>query len=94
VRALARPSGLSKPSPLSADIDSEVDHRDAAGVDFRGHVAGACDDPWRSTFEATFSRAVPVRRSGEARIQLEIEAFRKGHAVLAVWPYLRSLYKP
>ena len=75
---------------LSAEIDSEVDHRDAAGVNFAVTLRVVCDGPLAFHIEATFLARYRFADRAKPASKLELEAFRKGHAVLAVWPYLRE----
>ena len=79
-----------EPVRLSAELDSEVDHRDSAGVNFAVTLRVVCDDPLAFRIEATFLARYRFADEGKPVSKVELEAFRKGHAVLAVWPYLRE----
>ena len=79
-----------EPVRLSAELDSEVVHTDSAGVDFAVTLRVACDDPLAFHIEATFLARYRFADRAKPASKIEIEAFRKSHAVLAVWPYLRE----
>jgi preprotein translocase subunit SecB len=79
-----------EPVQLSAELDSEVDHRDSAGVDFAVTLRVVCDDPLAFHIEATFLARYRFADQAKPASKIELEAFRKSHAVLAVWPYLRE----
>jgi preprotein translocase subunit SecB len=84
------PTRAVEPVLLSAELDSEVDHRDSAGVNFAVTLRVACDDPLAFHIEATFLARYRFADRAKPASKAELEAFRKGHAVLAVWPYLRE----
>ncbi|MGA3018719.1 MAG: hypothetical protein ABSF62_16480 [Bryobacteraceae bacterium] len=79
-----------EPVRLSAELDSEVSHRDSAGVDFAVTLRVICDDPVAFHIEATFVARYRLADQVKPASKGELEAFRKSHAVLAVWPYLRE----
>jgi preprotein translocase subunit SecB len=79
-----------EPVRLSAELDSEVSHRDSAGVDFAVTLRVVCDDPVAFHVEATFLARYRFADQVKPASKGELEAFRKSHAVLAVWPYLRE----
>jgi hypothetical protein len=79
-----------EPVRLSAELDSEVNHRDSAGVDFAVTLRVVCDDPLAFHIEATFLARYRFADQSKTVSKGELEAFRKSHAVLAVWPYLRE----
>jgi preprotein translocase subunit SecB len=85
------PVRIVEPVRLSAEIDSEVGHVDSAGVDFAVTLRVVCDEPVAFHIEATFLARYRFGDQGKPPSKLELEAFRKGHAVLTVWPYLREL---
>jgi preprotein translocase subunit SecB len=79
-----------EPVRLSAEVDSEVDHRDSAGVTFAVTLRVVCEEPLAFHIEATFLARYRFADQAKPASKIELEAFRKGHAVLAVWPYLRE----
>ena len=79
-----------EPVRLSAELDSEVSHRDSAGVDFAVTLRVVCDDLVAFHIEATFLARYRFADQAKPASRGELEAFRKSHAVLAVWPYLRE----
>jgi len=79
-----------EPVQLNVELDSEVDHRDSAGVNFAVTLRVACDDPIVFRIEATFLARYRFANQARRISNIELEAFRKGNAVLAVWPYLRE----
>jgi preprotein translocase subunit SecB len=79
-----------EPVRLSAELDSEVEHKDSAGVDFAVTLRVACHDQLTFHIEATFLARYQFVDQAKPASKIEIEAFRKGHAVLATWPYLRE----
>ena len=79
-----------EPVRLSAELDSEVDHKDSTGVNFAVTLRVVCDDPLAFHIEATFLARYRFADRAKPASKIELEAFRKGHAVLAVWPYLRE----
>jgi preprotein translocase subunit SecB len=79
-----------EPVRLNAEIDSEVDHSDSEGVNFAVTLRVACDEPLAFHIEATFLARYRFADLAKPASKIELEAFRKGHAVLAVWPYLRE----
>jgi preprotein translocase subunit SecB len=79
-----------EPVRLSAEVDSEVEHRDSEGVGFAVTLRVACEEPLAFHIEATFLARYRFADQAEPASQTELEAFRKGHAVLAIWPYLRE----
>jgi preprotein translocase subunit SecB len=79
-----------EPVRLSAEVDSEVDHKDSAGVNFAVTLRVVCEEPLAFHIEATFLARYRFADQAKPASKIELEAFRKGHAVLAVWPYLRE----
>jgi preprotein translocase subunit SecB len=79
-----------EPVRLSADLDSEVESADSEGVDFAVTLRVACDETLTFHIEATFLVRYQFADRAEPASKSELEAFRKSHAVLAVWPYLRE----
>jgi preprotein translocase subunit SecB len=79
-----------EPVRLSAELDSEVGHTDSVGVDFAVTLRVVCDDPLAFHIEATFLARYRFADQAKPASKIELEAFRKSHAVLAVWPYLRE----
>ena len=82
--------GAVEPVRLSAELDSEVEHRDSAGVHFAITLRVACDDPLTFHIEATFLVRYGFTDQAKPASKVELEAFRKSHAALAAWPYLRE----
>jgi hypothetical protein len=84
------PLGVVEPVRLSAQLDSEVEHRNSTEVHFAITLRVACDDALTFHIEATF--LVRYRFADRAKLasKFELEAFRKSHSVLAAWPYLRE----
>lgn len=78
------------PVRLSAELDSEVDRSDSAGASFAVMLRVACDDPLAFHIEATYLARYRFAAPSKPASKTELEAFRKSHAVLAVWPYLRE----
>jgi hypothetical protein len=79
-----------EPVQLIAELDSELEHRDSAGVDFAVTLRVACDNPLTFHIEATFLARYRFADQAKPASKRELEAFRKSHAVLVVWPYLRE----
>jgi len=74
---------------LDSEIDSELSRRDASGLDFAVTLRIMCDEPAfhiHTTFLARYLFADGTRTASKT----EVEAFRKSHAVLTVWPYIRE----
>lgn len=84
------PIGMVEPVQLRAEIDSEVDQSDSTGVSFGVTLRVACDDRLTFHIEATFLVRYRFAEQAKPASKTELEAFRKSHAVLAVWPYLRE----
>lgn len=84
------PLGAVEPVRLSADLDSEVEHADSEGVDFAVTLRVACDETLTFHIEATFLARYRFADGAKPASKIELEAFRKSHAVLTVWPYLRE----
>jgi preprotein translocase subunit SecB len=84
------PLGAVEPVPLSAELDSEVEHRGSEGVDFAVKLRVACGETLTFHIEATFLARYRFAEKAKPASRIELEAFRKSHAVLAVWPYLRE----
>jgi len=84
------PLGAVEPVRLSAELDSGVERRDSAGIDFAVTLRVACDEALTFHIEATFLSRYQFADRAKPASKIEIEAFRKSHAVLAVWPYLRE----
>jgi len=78
------------PVRLNVEIDSEVDHRDSSGVNFAVTLRVVCDEPLAFHIEATFLARYRFAEQTKPPSQIELDAFSKGNAVLAVWPYLRE----
>ncbi|MGA2738483.1 MAG: hypothetical protein ABSG65_13675 [Bryobacteraceae bacterium] len=74
---------------LDSEIDSELSRKDASGLDFAVTLRIMCDEPAfhiHTTFLARFLFEDGARSASKA----EVEAFRKSHAVLTAWPYIRE----
>jgi len=84
------PFGAVEPVRLSAELDSEVERGDSAGIDFAVTLRVACEEALTFHIEATFLARYKFADPAKPASKIEIEAFRKSHAVLAVWPYLRE----
>jgi preprotein translocase subunit SecB len=63
---------------------------DSAGVDFAVTLKVVCCETLTFHIEATFLARYRFADRAKPPSKTEIEAFRKSHAVLAVWPYLRE----
>jgi len=79
-----------EPVRLSAELDSEVDYQDSRGVNFAVTLRVVCDDPLAFHIEATFLARYRFADRAKPASKIELEAFRKSHAILVVWPYLRE----
>jgi hypothetical protein len=79
-----------EPVPLNAQVDSELERRDSAGVDFAVTLRVACNDQLTFHIDATFLVRYQFVDHAKLASKSEIEAFRKGPAVLTAWPYLRE----
>jgi preprotein translocase subunit SecB len=84
------PLGAVEPVRLSADLDSEVESTGSEGVDFAVTLRVACHETLTFHIEATFLARYRFADRAAPASKAELEAFRKSHAVLAVWPYLRE----
>jgi preprotein translocase subunit SecB len=84
------PIGPVDPVRLSVEIDSEVDRSDSSGVDFSVTLRVACEEPLVFHIEATYLARYRFTDQARPASKIELEAFRKGHSILAVWPYLRE----
>jgi hypothetical protein len=74
---------------LDSEIDSELSRRDASGLDFAVTLRIMCNEAAfhiHTTFLARYLFADGARTAPKT----EVEAFRKSHAVLTVWPYIRE----
>jgi hypothetical protein len=74
---------------LDSEIDSELSRRDASGLDFAVTLRIMCDEPAfhiHTTFLARYLFADSARTASKT----EVDAFRKSHAVVTVWPYIRE----
>jgi preprotein translocase subunit SecB len=83
------PINAVEPVRLSAEVDSEG-RRHSAGVDFEVTLRVRCAEPL--TFHVVAAFIVRYRFIGQVMTapKAEVEAFRKSHAVLTAWPYLRE----
>jgi preprotein translocase subunit SecB len=85
------PLGTVEPVRLAAELESELEHTDSSGVDYAVTLRVACAQPLtfhiQVTFLACYRFAAPTSKGVSKG---ELEAFRKSHAVLAVWPYMRE----
>jgi preprotein translocase subunit SecB len=79
-----------EPVRVNAELDSELDHKDSSGVEYAVTLRVTCHEQLTfhiyATFLARYQFAGPLKNVSKG----ELEAFRKSHAVLAVWPYLRE----
>ncbi|MGA2600416.1 MAG: hypothetical protein ABSH09_25910 [Bryobacteraceae bacterium] len=82
--------GAVEPVQLSAELDSEVEHKDSSGVHFAVTLRVACDSPLTFHIQATYLARYQFADQTLPSSKKELEAFRKSYAVLAVWPYLRE----
>jgi len=74
---------------LESEIDSELSRRDASGLDFAVTLRIMCDEPAfhiHTTFLVRYLFADASRNGSKT----QVEAFRKSHAVMTVWPYIRE----
>ena len=74
---------------LDSEIDSELSRRDASGLDFAVTLRIVCDEP-AFHIHTTFLARYLFADGGLTASKTEVEAFRKSHAVLTVWPYIRE----
>ncbi len=79
-----------EPVRVKAELDSELDHADSSGVDYAVTLRVACDEPLAFHIYVTFLARYRFGGRSKDASKGELEAFRKSHAVLAVWPYLRE----
>jgi hypothetical protein len=79
-----------EPVRLSAELDSEVEPTDSVGVEFAVTLRVSCNDQLTFHIDATFLVRYQFVDQAKPASRVEVEAFRKGHAVLAAWPYLRE----
>ncbi|MGD1073820.1 MAG: hypothetical protein ABSB15_27220 [Bryobacteraceae bacterium] len=79
-----------EPVRLTAELDSEVDHRDSRGLDFSVTLRVSCGEALTFHIAATFLARYRFADQAKPASEIEIESFRKSHAILAVWPYLRE----
>ena len=84
------PIGPVDPVRISAELGSEVESKDSGGVDFTVKLRIDCNESLTFHIEATFLARYRFAERAKPATKAEIEAFRKSHAVLAVWPYLRE----
>jgi preprotein translocase subunit SecB len=84
------PIGAVEPVRLHAELDSEVENRDSTGVDFSVTLRVSCSATLTFHIEATFLVRYRFADQAKPASEIEIESFRKSHAILAVWPYLRE----
>jgi preprotein translocase subunit SecB len=82
--------GAVEPVQLSAELDSEVEHKDSSGVHFAVTLRVSCDSPLTFHIQATYLARYRFADQTQTSSKKELEAFRKSYAVLAVWPYLRE----
>jgi len=78
------------PFTLKAELDSELVLQDASGVDYAVTLRVDRDEPVAFHIHATFLARYAFEERSMKASNSELEAFRKSHAVLAVWPYLRE----
>ena len=79
-----------EPVRLSVEFDSEVYRSDSVSLDFAVTLRVACDEPLVFHIETTYLARYRFADPAKPASKVELEAFRKGHAILAVWPYLRE----
>ena len=84
------PVGAVEPVRLDAEVESEVEGSGSTGVDFAVTLRVRCDGALTFHINATFLARYRFADQAKPPAKTEVEAFRKGHAVLAVWPYLRE----
>ncbi len=84
------PLGTVEPVRVNAELDSELDHADSSGIDYAVTLRVACDQPLVFHIHVTFLARYRFGGLSKDASKSELEAFRKSHAVLAVWPYLRE----
>ena len=79
-----------EPIRLEAALDSEkLDSGGASGLDFAIRLHVVCDEP-AFNIDVTVLVRYLFAVGAKTATANEIEAFRKSHAVLTVWPYLRE----
>lgn len=84
------PIGTVEPVRLNAELDSELAPGTVPALNFAVTLRVYCEDALVFHIEATV--LVRYRLADRAKLpsKSEIESFRKSHAVLAAWPYLRE----
>ncbi len=78
-----------EPVRLDAELDSELGHLDSLGVDFAVTLRVTCEEPLAFHIHVTYLVRYRLAE-GTTASKNEIDAFRKSHAVLAAWPYIRE----
>ena len=84
------PTQTVEPVRLSAELDSEINSKTSAGVDFAVTLRVMCEEPLAFHIQATFLARYRFAENSKPSTAVELDAFRKSYAVLAVWPYLRE----
>ncbi len=84
------PLGPVDPVRLSVEVDSEVYRNDSVGLDFAVTLRVVCEEPLAFRIETTYLARYRFADRAKPASKVELEAFRKGHSILAVWPYLRE----
>lgn len=84
------PMQAAEPVQLDAEFDCEVESATSAGLVFAVRLRVACQESLTFHIEATCFVRYAYTGGAKTASKAEIEAFRKSHAVLAVWPYLRE----
>ena len=74
---------------LDSEIESELIRSDVSGLDFAVTLRIVCDEPAFHIY-ATFLARYLFADGARSASKTEVEAFRKSHAVLTVWPYIRE----
>ena len=84
------PLGPVEPVRLTAELDAELEPSASSAVTFSVSLRVFCDDPIAFHIEATVLVRYGLATNAKPSSKSEVEAFRKSHALLAAWPYLRE----
>lgn len=79
-----------EPVRLEADLHCELDHQNEAGLSFAVTLLVSCHDQLTFHIRATILARYRFVDRAKPASAAEIEAFRKSHAALAAWPYIRE----
>jgi hypothetical protein len=79
-----------EPVRLNAQLDSELEPGAETELNFSVTLRVYCEDPLVFHIEATVLVRYRLADGVKPASKPEIESFRKSHALLAAWPYLRE----